>query len=259
MEKFRLNIELIFIALLMIAIIPQAHCLGEGTPYIPTEEGVYYRVDLINETIWEMWEFKLEHFWNLTNADPDILRAIRNPGVFVKTNLTSSNPPPGTFFYEYYDHDCNPYFTYNGSYYGMHRGVQSIFYDGQKNTEGSGLYCSVTLLDEEPEDPENYTILINPDPYTLAAVEHPGTLILFDTYYLLDHPDEQSLRNIGRFKYQSKYYQRSHMLWIDAYPIPPTDWSKEIAAGIGMLAVAITIVALIIYRERKNNQYQKNS
>jgi len=257
-----LKIVLLIVALLLLAIIPSAYCLGEGTPYIPTDEGTYYRVDVINETIWNEWGFKPEHFWNLTNADQDILRAIENVGIFIKTNLTE--PLPGTFLGEYYNHNCNPYFTYNGSYYSLYPScVVWIAYEGSLNSGVSGLYYSVILV-ENPENPEDYVELTNPDPYTLAAIKHLGIGILFDSYYLNDHPDEQSIKDaksaavlISKFKYQDKYYQVSGVTDITSKETPPLDWSKEIAAGAGVTAVGIAATVFIVHRKRKNHLAQK--
>lgn len=253
-----MKLELAITALLILAVIPSAYCLGEGTPYVPTEEGVYYRVDVFDM---EKWGYKPEDFWNLTNPDADILRAINNPGVFVKASLVNPNetPPPGTFLHECYDRDCPVYFTYNGSYYALYRNVIIISYDARWSTKGSGFFGKVVLV-EDPEDPENYTLVTNLDPYTLAAVEHLDTWIMFDFNYLRDHPDEQSIIRPGndedselvKFRYEGEYYRCIGVIEVFGGWSPPRDWTKEIAAGIGISTVAVAAVAFIVYRKRKN-------
>ena len=118
------------------------------------------------------------------------------------------------------------------------------------------MHGKVVLVEDPEAYPEEYTVLINPDPYTLAAIEHPGTRILFDLDYLKDHPDEQCLRDVGNFTYQGKYYLGGSMRDVLAGWRPPKGWTKhwikEIAAGIGISTVAVAAVAFIVYRKRKN-------
>ena len=123
---------------------------------------------------------------------------------------------------------------------------------------------SMVGLVEDPEDPESYTLVTNLGPYTLAAVEHLDTWILFDFNYLRDHPDEPSIfrpenpnfMGFDKFRYQGEYYRCTGGRDVLAGWSPPRgwtkDWIKEIAAGIGISTVAVAAVAFIVYRKRKN-------
>lgn len=241
--------------LLVLAVIPSAYCLGEGTPYIPTEEGVYYHVRVINETSMEDLGFKPEHFWTLNDPDPYILKAIKHPRTFVLTDIENFvHPAPETFLHKFYAHECYPYFYYNGTYCDF--GTELIYYSETGRSGGypsCGHYWKVKLLDEEPED---YVEVTDPNPYLKACLEHPGKWVMIDDGYFRDHPEAMSLDKMPSYniKYEGKYYRHDGSRYVDGYGLPPEGWSKEVIAGIGVSAFAVAAVAFTVYRKRKTNQ-----
>lgn len=255
-----MKFELVISALLILAVIPSAYCLGEGTPYIPTEDGVYYRVDVITEEIWYLVGFKPEDFWNLTDPDPYIIKAMQHPNVYVITDINdTSNPDPKSFLFKYSEtiglkgpFSSNPYFTYNGSYYDST--IYAVCYDKGGSAGGYPFLgdCDnkAVLLDEEPEE---YVEIADPNPYLKACFEHPGVWVVFDRYYFRDHPEETEPKELWNLNlsYQGKYYHFIRNRTGDGIWLPTEDLrTKYVVGGIG--ASAVVAAAFIVYRKRKN-------
>lgn len=252
------RLELLIAALLVLAVIPSVYCLGEGTSYIPTEEGVYYYVRIRNETNMEAVGLNPEHFWTLTDPDLYILKAIKHPSTFVLTDIEDcGDPAPRTFLHKFYDHGCHSHFYYNGNYCSfMTRFIFPYSEDFSWGYPPCGHFWKVKLLDEEPED---YVEVTDPNPYLKACLEHPEKWVMIDDRYFNDHPEAIHLDEMPSYniKYEGKYYRHDGSIYRDGYLLPPQgwrkDWSKEIIVGIGVSVFAVA-VAFIVYRKRKREQ-----
>ena len=252
-----MKLELAITALLILAVIPSAYCLGEGTPYVPTEEGVYYRVDVFDM---EKWEFKPEDFWSLTDPDPYIIKAMQHPSVYVLTDINdTSNPDRKSFLFKtYYDHDGNSFFTYNGSYYDCN--IHYVWYDKGGSAGGypylSDNFHKAVLLDE---DPEEYVEIADPNPYLKACFEHPEVWVWFDRYYFRDHPEETEPKELWNLNlsYQGKYYHFArnrprHGIWLPLEEfVRARELRRKFVVGVAVSA-AVVAAAFIVYRKRKN-------